>query len=104
MKLWQGSGQQPAPVDFANELVLLVGTRVFTGTGPHIAIDSVRLSGRHLIAYVRTGSCDGPSFGGHLMTRPMFAIAVREAYTQVRFMESYETFPGCFSERPDTTA
>lgn len=98
-------GMLPPPaVDFATEIVILAGTRSFSGTGPSIEIDSVRLHGRELTAYVRTGSCAGPSFGGHLMTTPVHAVAVPRRYTKVRFVESHKVSSGCFSERPDTTA
>ena len=94
----------PPAVDFAKEIVILAGTRSFSGTGPFVDIDSVRLHGRELTAYVRTGSCAGPWFGGHMMTTPVRAVAVPRRYTKVRFIESHEVSSGCFSERPDTTA
>lgn len=95
---------QRSPVDFTTELIVLVSTRLFSGSGPYVEIDSVRLSGRELTAYVRTGSCDSAAWGEHIMTRPMHAIAVPRRYTKVRFVESYEVEAGCFGDQPDTTA
>jgi hypothetical protein len=94
----------PASVDFTRELVIVVGTRTFSGTGPFIQIDSVRLRKQELTAYVRTGSCAGPSLGGQMMTTPVYAIAAPVKYTKIRFVESYEVEPGCFGKLPDTTA
>jgi hypothetical protein len=105
-KLWpEGRGERQRPmIDFATSIVILVSTRKFSGTGPRIAIDSVRLGQRELTAYVRTASCDGPWGGGHRITTPMHAIAVPRVYDKIKFLESYESFWGCFSARPDTTA
>jgi hypothetical protein len=105
-KLWpEGPGQRDRPsVDFGTSTVIFVSTRQFSGTGPSIGIDSVRLRGRELTAYVRTASCEGPWGGGHRITTPMHAIAVPRVYTEIRFVESYETFWGCVSDHPDTTA
>ncbi len=94
----------PPRMNFAKEIAIVVATRTFSGTGPFIQIDSVRLQGEELTAYVRTGSCAGPSFGGQMMTTPISAIAAPRKYSQIRFVESYETEPGCLVKLPDTTA
>ena len=105
-KLWpDGRGERQRPsVDFATTVVILVTTRKFSGAGPRIVIDSVRLRQPELTAYVRTASCDGPWGGAHRITTPVHAIAVPRVYTKIQFVESHETFGGCFSGRPDTTA
>jgi hypothetical protein len=105
-KVWIAfGGRHSAPrLDFSQEMVIVVAGRTYTGIGPYTRIDSLRLQGWELTAYVRTGSCDGPWIGPDMMSTLAAAIAVPAKFAQVHFAESHESIWGCYTERPDTTA